>query len=60
MRNSGNCIYDYTHSFFGEIFNPMQYTGIYIYTWVHSLDTILIVDQSLYYFHQLYILNIMY
>jgi len=27
MRNSGNCIYDYTHSFFGEDFNPMRYAG---------------------------------
>ena len=28
MRNSGNCIYDYAHSFFGEDFNPIRYTGI--------------------------------
>ena len=27
MRISGNCIYDYAHSFSGEkIFNPMRYT----------------------------------
>lgn len=25
MRNSGNCIYDYVHSFFGEdFFNPVR------------------------------------
>ena len=27
MRNAGNCIYDCTHSFFGEGINPMRYTG---------------------------------
>ena len=28
MRNSGNYIYDYAHSFLERIFNPMRYTGI--------------------------------
>ena len=32
MRNSGNYIYDYAHSFFGEDFNPMSYTNILIGT----------------------------
>ena len=27
MRNLGNCIHDYAHSFFGEDFNAMRYTG---------------------------------
>ena len=25
MKNSGDCIYNFAHSFFGEIFNPMRY-----------------------------------
>ena len=32
MINSGTCIYDYAHSFFGEDFNPMRYTGFNILT----------------------------
>ena len=28
LKNSGNCIYDYAHSFFGDNFYPMRYTGI--------------------------------
>ena len=28
MRNSGNCIYDYAHSFFEEDFNQTRYTGL--------------------------------
>jgi len=30
MRNSGNCIYDYAHSFFEDDFILMGYTGIYL------------------------------
>ena len=30
IRNSGNYIYDYAHSFFGKDFNPSRYTGLQI------------------------------
>ena len=31
MKNLGSYIYDYAHSFFVEYFNPMRYTGFYVF-----------------------------
>ena len=31
MKNAGNYMYDYAHSFFGKYFNPIRYTGKYNY-----------------------------
>ena len=38
LRNSGNCIYDYAHSFYGEDFNPMRYTGYKIMKYCKKLN----------------------